>query len=152
MKTKSKLISKTRFFLALTVLLIMISACNKRELTNNSNSQIASIIQEGKWRISYFVISKSDRTGQFSGYVFTFNLDNTVTAIQGSNGSANGTWRINKNTNSGGEYLELNFGNQFFFQELNGEWFSTRTDYARISLENLVGSSGNPDYLTFEKI
>jgi hypothetical protein len=141
-----------KLFTFLIVIMSMNSACNKKEATANNNSQIGTTLQGYKWRVSYFLISQTNRTGQFSGYEFTFNIDNTVTARQGGNSSANGTWRITKNANSGGEYLELSFGNQFYFQELNGEWFVNRNDNAIISFENLVGSSGNIDYLTFERL
>jgi hypothetical protein len=143
MKTiKNKIVKPIfKLFVFLIVIISIGNACNKKETTANNNSQIGLTLQGYKWRVSYFLISKTNRTSQFSGYVFTFNIDNTVTAMQGGNSSANGTWRITKNANSGGEYLELSFGNQFYFQELNGEWFV-----------NLVGSSGNIDYLTFERL
>ncbi len=141
-----------KLFIFLITIATINSACNKKEMTANNNSQIGTTLQGYKWRVSYFLISNTNRTSQFSGYVFTFNLDNTVTAMQGGNSSANGTWSITKNTNSGGEYLVLNFGNQFYFQELNGEWFVNRNDNAIVSFENLVGSSGNVDYLTFERL
>jgi hypothetical protein len=152
MKTKNEFSKMNLIKYALLLFLVFNFACNKKEINANNNSQISSNIQQGKWKISYFLISKSDKTSDFNGYIFTFNLDNTVTAMQGGNGSANGTWSIVQNTNSGGERLVLNFGNQFYFQQLNGEWFANRNDYNRISLENLVGSSGNTDYLTFDKI
>jgi hypothetical protein len=152
MKTKNEFSKMNLIKYALLLFLVFSIACNKKEINANNNSQISSNIQQGKWKISYFLISKSDKTSDFNGYIFTFNIDNTVTAIQGANGSANGTWSIVQNTNSGGERLVLNFGNQFYFQQLNGEWFANRNDYNRISLENLVGSSGNTDYLTFDKI
>jgi hypothetical protein len=151
MKTKNNFSKMSLLKYALLFFLVCIISCNKREVTGN-NSTISLNIQQGQWKISYFLISKSDKTSDFGGYIFTFNIDNTVTAMQGGSGSANGTWSIVQNINSGGERLVLNFGNQFFFQQLNGEWFANRNDFNRISLENLVGSSGNIDYLTFDKL
>ncbi len=151
MKIKNK-VAINLLSLTLVCLFAIGSSCNKNETTAIGNSQIGQFLQEGNWRISYFVISKSDRTSQFNGYVFTFNINNTVSAMQGGTASANGTWSISQNKNNGGEFLVLNFGNQFFFQELNGEWFSNNANTIRIALENIIGSASNVDYLTFEKI
>jgi hypothetical protein len=152
MKIKNNFSTMRLMKYALLLFLVLNISCNKKEIDATNNSQISSNIIQGQWKISYFLISRSDKTSDFNGYIFTFNTNNTVTAMQGGSGSANGTWSIVQNTNSGGERLVLNFGNQFYFQQLNGEWFANRNDYNRISLENLVGSSGNTDYLTFDKL
>jgi hypothetical protein len=153
MKIKNKFILRAYLLLLLSLFCSTIfNACGKQEVNNSVNNSItASTITQGKWRIAYFLINNQNRTAQFSGYVFTFNSDQTVNAQQGSNASANGTWQISKNSR-GGEFLVINFGNQFYFQELNGDWFVNRNQNGVLGFENLIGGAGSTDYLTFERI
>jgi len=140
------------------VLVFTISSCSSDDdNTNDSNSNqdiVENTVESGTWRITKFIDSGDDETSDYNGYTFTFNSDNTLVAVNGTN-THNGTWSIT-DSNSGDDSLDDLHFNIFFaspadFEELTDDWdMLSRTD-TKIELVDISDGNGGTDYLTFEK-
>lgn len=130
--------------LLLIVSLIQLSSCKKDD---NSSPSIASTLQTGTWKVSYFNDSGNDETNHFTNYTFQFNSNGTVTATINSSNN-NGTWS-NSNDDSQ-DKLNL-FFSSIPLDELNSDWHIIEQNSNTIKLEDVSGGNGGTDYLTFIK-
>ena len=140
------------------VLAFTFSSCSSED-DDNSNSDtnqtnIENTVQAGTWRVTKFIDSGDDETSNFSGYTFTFNVNNTLVAANGTN-SYNGSWSITDSNSNDDSMDDLDFNISFAspsdFEELTEDWhFISRTD-TKIELIHVSGGNGGTDYLTFEK-
>jgi hypothetical protein len=114
----------------------------------NTVSDFNKSLTSGSWEISYFY-HDYERTQSYSGYVFTFNSDNTVIASKlGS--SFSGVWstkledRVRK--------FELDF-NTNSLEDLELNWKLFEFNNSRIRFRGGTSNSGSEtDYLYFTKI
>lgn len=134
--------------LFLMVSFIFLSSCSSDD-DNQPAPSVSSSISQGSWKITYFVDSGTDETGNFSGYSFQFNTNGTVSATKGGT-TVNGTWS-DGNDNSHSK-LELNFGTVPVFNDLNEDWHVTMQNSTIIKLQHVSGGNGGTDILYFEKI
>ncbi|MFN9596564.1 MAG: hypothetical protein ACK560_07225 [Bacteroidota bacterium] len=135
------------------MMIIGVSSCKKDD-TSTLQGQIRSNIESGKWRITKFIDSGTDETGNFTGYNFDFGTSGSVTATNGVT-SYTGTWSIT-DSNSDDDNLEdldfnLNFNVTNNFQDLNDDWDFISQSETKIELIDISGGSGGTDYLTFVK-
>jgi hypothetical protein len=82
--------------LALAVLLVFIvylSSC-KKYIQQQEENAIVSAVTNGLWYVKDYVQNDSDITSTFSGYLFKFDADGTVTGTKDSL-SVKGTWSAN---------------------------------------------------------
>ena len=124
-----------------TELLNIISSANCDDTPISSD--LIENLTSGTWYITYY-FDEYDETGNFSGYAFTFNLDNTAQADNGSN-VVPGTW----GTNSDLTYVDLNFGTTVPFNELYASWDIIEISSEEIRFKDVSGGNGSTDYLTF---
>ena len=74
-------------------LILFFSSC-KKYLQKQAENQAVSIMTNGYWFVSGYKQNDSDITAAFSGYLFKFDADNTVTGTKG-NVSVTGQWSDN---------------------------------------------------------
>lgn len=110
-------------------------------------SDFEGILTSGSWNVTYF-FDDQDETSDFSGYVFTFETNNTAQAVSTSN-TVNGNWNL---TNSNTPDLNLFFGNNNPFDELDEDWDIIEATQDIIKLKHISGGNGGIDFLTFEKL
>ncbi|MEZ4858934.1 MAG: hypothetical protein R2781_09005 [Flavobacteriaceae bacterium] len=127
-----------------------------------SADQTAQVVESGDWRITSFIDSGQDETSDFTGYIFTFNENGTVTATKG-NETISGTWSISDSNNNSssdddGNSIDDDDFNLFFsvspdsnFEDLNDDWDFISVSNTKIELIDISGGNGGTDYLTFEK-
>jgi len=105
-------------FLAL-LLVASIGGC-----TNNNNDDLTDTITTGTWRVSYFIENGDEDTSLFFGYVFTFQLDGSVSVTRPNLPVAPGSWNEHDNDNR----LELDFGVSGLLEKLNEDWVVINVD------------------------
>lgn len=144
---------------------LMSSMCSSNDddgSPNNNSQQIAEIestAQSGTWRITNFNDSGQNETSDFNGYDFTFNIDGSLVATNGSN-TLTGTWSVTDDSNSSDDSSsddDIDF-NIFFpvsddndFEDLNDDWDVVTITSTRIELIDVSGGNGGIDMLTFER-
>lgn len=74
-------------------LILPLSSC-KKLIQKQAENQAISIMTNGYWYVSGYKQNDSDITAAFSGYLFKFDANNTVTGTKG-NVSATGQWSDN---------------------------------------------------------
>ncbi|KAA2239923.1 hypothetical protein F0L74_27440 [Chitinophaga agrisoli] len=102
----------------------------------------------GTWRVSLFSERGNDETGDFSGYTFTFNANNTAVAAKGG-ASKNGSWSIG---NSSREF-NIDFGEKSDANkplgELTDDWEIISVSSNEIKLKD--DNDDSAEFLTFTK-
>lgn len=132
--------------------LLTLASCKK----NNEKVQkeVETSVTSGTWRITKFIDSGDDETGNFTGYNFTFNNSDVVTATNGTN-TYSGTWSITDSNSNDDSEDDLDFNINFAltnnFEELSDDWDFVSQSSTKIELIDVSGGNGGTDYLTFEK-
>ena len=155
---KTKLI-----FLNLFAAILLAVSCDSNDdpadLQGDVNAaELQSTAQDGQWRVTYYFDSDKEETDHYTGYVFTFGSDGTVTATNGTV-EVTGTWSVtdsDSSDDSPDDSSDVDF-NLFFttpadFEELSDDWDILEYTSGRIRLIDVSGGDGSTDYLTFEKI
>jgi hypothetical protein len=142
-------------------IICMLMACNDDDdsSVNNTNPAIAEIVNtvnQGTWRISTYTDDGVDETGHFTGYVFTFDDNNVLTATNQVN-TYTGTWSVtDSNSNDDSPESDVDFNISFAapanFAELTDDWDILSRTGDRIRLVDVSGGNGGTDYVTFDKI
>ncbi|CAM3303590.1 hypothetical protein [Aequorivita lipolytica] len=109
-------------------------------------SDFETILTSGSWFVTYF-FDDVDETSDFAGYEFTFGTDNTARAVSTSN-MVDGTWSL---TNSNTPDLNLFFGTNDPFDELDEDWDIIEATPDIIKLKHISGGDGSVDFLTYER-
>ena len=112
--------TKTTLLLMLITGTLFFSSCKKDDNTSPSSSNnptLSTLITSGSWRVSYFLESSDDHTSNFTGYVFQFNSNGTMTAdVSGS--TTNGTWSMDDSNNE----FHIDLGNIAPLKDLSHGW------------------------------
>jgi hypothetical protein len=130
-------------------------SCKKEDNSSKDNSSgttntTPALITAATWRVTYYNDNGTDRTSEFSGYVFTFGGSGTVQAIK-SGTTTSGTWQSLYESSE--DKLILNFGSALSpFDGINHDWHILEKSSAKFRMEDVSGGGGGTDYLTFEKI
>ena len=111
-------------------------------------ADLETVLTTDSWYITYF-FDDEDETYHFQGYEFVFNQDGTVTASNGST-TVNGTWSIT-NSSSSQTKLNLDFGDDDPFEELEEDWKLIDFSEEMIRLFDVSGGDGTTEYLTFSR-
>lgn len=109
-------------------------------------SDFETILTTGSWFVTYY-FDDTDETSDFAGYEFTFATDNTAQAVSTSN-TVDGTWSL---TNSNTPDLNLFFGTNAPFDELDEDWDIVEATQDIIKLKHISGGDGSVDFLTYER-
>src|SRR5690606_687864 len=125
-------------------LVTLISDCSSNGGGFPSNFE--TILTSGSWFVTYF-FDDVDETQDFAGYEFTFATDNTAQAV-GTSNTVDGTWSL---TNSNTPDLNLFFGTNDPFDELDEDWDIIEAAQDIIKLKHISGGDGSVDFLTYER-
>jgi len=151
---------KLKLLMAGIAALGLLTACSDDDSssTNGNTTEVVNTVQDGTWRITSFVEETNDETHHFTGYTFTFDDNDVLTATNGAN-TYTGTWSVTNSSNSSDDddnnNSDIDFNIMFAspdnFTDLNDDWdILERTD-TKIRLRDISGGNGGTDYLTFEK-
>ncbi|WP_299523528.1 hypothetical protein [uncultured Lutibacter sp.] len=150
---KSLLFKFTTLFFISTFFLI---SCSDDDTPTNDDtqSQVEVNVKKDTWKITKYIDSGDDELNNYSGYNFTFGINNVLTASNGIN-TYTGTWSIGDRNSSDDSSDDLDF-NLFFasppnFEELSDDWHFISQTATKIELIDVSGGNGGTDYLTFEK-
>ncbi len=159
MKTLKKKMIRLVVVTSLLTAVIACSPSNDDSASNDASAQqTAAIARTGTWEITYFYDTDQEETGNFSGYSFSFNVNGSLVAVNGST-TVTGTWSVTNSSNSsdddGNDDDDDDF-NIFFaspreFEELSDDWDIISVTQTKIELIDVSGGNGGTDYLTFEK-
>ena len=125
-------------------LVTLISGCSSNG--GGYPSDFETILTSGSWFVTYF-FDDVDETSDFAGYEFTFAADNTAQSVGISN-TVDGTWSL---TGSNTPDLNLFFGTNAPFDELDEDWDIIEATQDIIKLKHISGGDGSVDFLTFER-
>jgi hypothetical protein len=150
---------KINFGILLVVLFIITTAstCSNDDSSSssvNSSNSVISIVNNGTWRITYYYDTDHEETATFSGYDFTFGVNNALTATNGTN-TYSGTWSISDSNSNDDSLSDLDFNIAFAtpveFEGLSDDWEIVEKSSSIIKLRDISGGNGGTDYLTFTK-
>lgn len=156
MKTKA-------IFLSLFAVALLTVSCDSNDdpadtLADVNAAELQATAQQGQWRITYYFDTDKEETEHYTGYVFTFGGDGTVSATNGTTEVA-GTWSVTDSSSSddspddsGDVDFNLFFAAPPDFEELTDDWDILEYTSGRIRLIDVSGGDGSTDYLTFEKV
>jgi hypothetical protein len=106
-------------------------------------------VQSGTWHVTLYNDSGENRTGNFSGYNFTFSSNGSVSA---SNGTVTLIGTLSVYSDSGNTKFGLVFQSASGpFEQISEDWKILTQSATKIELVNVSGGNGGTDYLTFEK-
>ena len=115
---------------------------------------ISTTVMSGTWRVTEYKDHGEDKTDHFTGYSFTFGIENELKATNGPN-TYFGTWSVTNTENddeSPNDNIDFNieFSAPAHFEDITDDWdVLSRTATKLVMID--VGSSGSVDNITFEK-
>lgn len=146
--------------LSLIFVLNVASTCSNDDDGNTETQQdptsIINIASEGTWHISLYEDDSIDETHHFTGFNFTFNNSNILTATNGTD-IYTGSWSVtNDDSDDDSPSNDLDFNIFFsspasFADELSDDWDIVSYSSTKIELVDVSGGNGGTDYLTFVK-
>jgi hypothetical protein len=147
------IMKKTLFLSVLaTVLIFTFSMCDSSNDTPTNNqivTNVQNIISVGTWRVTLFSENGINHTSHFTGYNFTFNSNNLVSASNGTL-TYNGTWTGGVDNSTPKLYITFNEQNGPF-EEISEDWRIMSYNSTKIELKHISGGDGSIDLLTFVK-
>jgi hypothetical protein len=152
--------------LILSILLSIFTSCEKSTIIsaddNSSNTEekkgkdsstsidwnsLNSTAIAGKWIVTLFQEDASVQTSEFTGYTFTFNAGNKVTATKG-NITTEGNWGYGNDDSK--NKLIMSFTGLKPLSELSEDWVIVEQNAKKLRLTHVSGGNGGTDILTFE--
>ena len=133
-----------RSLLVIAVLTLAALSCKKYVQQQEQNS-LVSLVTNGTWIVTRYLDSGTNFTSTFSGYVFRFSTNGTVTGTLGSNVN-NGIWAGDLNNRT----ITSNFpaaGNPL--AKLNYTWKITDSYTDSVAANTMVNGATN--YLSLKK-
>ena len=99
---------------------ILLVSC-KKFIQNQEEKAAVSIVTSGEWYVSGYEQNDSNITAAFSGYLFKFDANNTVTGIINGD-STQGEWLVNISART----ITSDFsGAGYPLNQLNENWYIT---------------------------
>ncbi|MBG6061330.1 hypothetical protein IWX83_001111 [Flavobacterium sp. CG_9.1] len=115
---------------------------------------IRSTLNQGTWKITYFFDSKTNKLNSFSGYNFTFGLNDVLTA-QSTSLDYSGKWSVIKsNKMDDNPHNDIEFTIAFLNPNgagISEDWSVFEITPTQLRLRTTESSAGETKYLTFEK-
>lgn len=108
-----------------------IISCGEDADLGNPNT-VTDVVTSGSWKVHQYVDASQDQTGDFNGYLFSFNRNGTLT-VDCNGVSCTGTWTEDKATRK----ITLNINNPTaVLARINNEWSVAEINAALINLSN----------------
>jgi hypothetical protein len=121
-------------------------SCQKDDNVNPTNERVSSVNEflknQNGFIISELIKEGTNKTTQFSNYLFIFNENGTVTAKQ-SNETVHGTYLVFRDDNR--TELQMIFPNNSVLFELSDDWYFISQNATAIRFED------NSDTVQFQK-
>ena len=133
-------------WIAALLVVVLSSSCKNDD--SGSSPSVSGTITQGSWKVTLYSDNGNDETSHFSGYVFTFSSNGTVTAVR-SGSSVSGAWSDGNDDSQ--TKLVLTFLSPPDFEEISDDWHVLKNTSSKIELEDVSGGNGGTDLLTFEK-
>ena len=136
-----------KYVLLALSLVALFAACNKKK----SSSEPASIIlQEKTWRMTAYFNDGEDKLVNFTGFAFTFNADQSISAVK--NGVVeHGIWRDSVTNDSlKAEALFMQFGETKPIKDLNANWEVVAKDKENVHLRKRDNAKTPYDEIYFK--
>lgn len=111
--------------------------------------EIINILNGGNWEVALYMDSGENETADFDGFVIDF-LANGGVFVEGNDQIIDGSWLVRRDDSS--LKLDLNFGLEPPFDELNDDWKIVEVNANRIELVDVSGGDGSVEVLVLEKI
>ena len=127
--------------------LFLIGFSCKKYIQNQEQKQALAVMTDGEWYVSGYEQNDSNITASFSGYLFKFDANNTVTGII-NNDSVQGEWLVNIS----GRTITSDFpGAGYPLNQLNETWYvdDSYTDSVSAQCTDSVNHTSN--YLQLKK-
>jgi hypothetical protein len=115
---------------------------------SNSPSSSSETIQSSNWEITNYEDDNENETYHFDGYSFDFAENGEASTTNGTN-TVSGTWSFT-NDSDGNLELNLDFGQQEPWDDLEDDWDVLSVSDSKIDLKDVSGGDGSIDLLTFE--
>jgi len=125
---------------------ILLVSC-KKYIQNQEQKAVIADVTDGLWYVTGYEQNDSNITAAFSGYLFKFDANNTVTGII-NNDSVQGEWLVNINART----ITSNFpGAGYPLNQLNETWYvdDSYTDSVSAQCTDSVNHTSN--YLQLKK-
>jgi hypothetical protein len=116
---------------------------------------IKAAMMQGSWRITEYKDHGQDETDHFTGYDFTFEADNVLTATDGSH-TYTGAWTLTTDKTddeSPNNPLDFNivFAAPADFEDISDDWDLVSRTADKLVLIDVSDSGTDIDNITFEK-
>jgi hypothetical protein len=125
---------------------ILLASC-KKLIQNQEQKAVISDVTNGLWYVTGYEQNGSNITAAFSGYLFKFDANNTVTGILNTD-SVHGAWLVNINART----ITSDFpGAAYPLNQLNETWYvdDSYTDSVSAQCTDTVNHTSN--YLQLKK-
>lgn len=125
-----------RNFFVIVLLAVVFAGC-KKAIESIQEDLIINAMTDGQWRVTAFKRDSIDVTASFSPYVFQFNKDKTVNAINNGAVESKGTW----NANAENKTIASAFNNgNTTLMLLNGTWQITKNSWTFVEAAQTVNN------------
>jgi hypothetical protein len=129
---------KKAYFLFIFSLCFLSNSC-KKYIQQQEQNALVSLVTNGVWVVTRYLDAGTDITPSFSGYVFHFSTNGTVTGTLGSV-VANGTWSGDINTRT----IVSNFPSAGDpLQKLNHTWKITDSYSDSVAANTVIDTTIN---------
>jgi|HubBroStandDraft_2_1064218.scaffolds.fasta_scaffold24412_2 hypothetical protein len=138
-----------KHLLLLLVLLsgILLVSC-KKTIQNKEEKAVITDVTNGLWYVTHFEQDDSDITAAFSGYLFKFNTNNTVTGILNNTDSVQGDWLVNINART----ITSDFPSAGYpLNRLNETWYVDDSYTDSVSAQWTDTATNMSNYLQLKK-
>ncbi len=128
-----------------------IDACDEDDDNDHNDDDaddtpLVNVLLEGPWEISEYIGNSGTNTTGFEGYIFAFFDEGTAKALRGDS-FVYGKW--DTNGDDGGLEMELDFGEESPFDNLQQSWKVKEFDENVIRLKYISDENDVIEYLTF---
>ncbi len=126
-----------QLFVISFLIIFFLGSCFKKDA-----NQFESDLTATSWKITQFIYDNSDNTSDYSNYVFKFNSDGTLSALDDVI-TYDGSW-----STSSSDPVIFNLNMNYWSTELNQYWDVVTHSSTKIELKH--ESLGDTDILVFE--
>ena|ERR1700761_5526049 len=138
-----------KHFLLLLVLLsgILLVSC-KKYIQNQEQKAVITDVTNGLWYVTSYEQNDSNITAAFSGYLFKFDANNTVTGILNNTDSVQGAWVVNISART----ITSDFpGASYPLNALNYTWYVDDSYTDSVSAQCTDSANNTTNYLQLKK-
>jgi hypothetical protein len=126
---------------------ILLVAC-KKAIENKEEKAVIGDVTDGLWYVSHLEQDDTNNTAAFSGYLFKFNTNNTVTGILNNTDSVQGEWVVDIN----GRTITSDFpGAGYPLNQLNETWHLDASSSDSVSAQWTDTAANISSYLQLKK-